>query len=65
MLGRYEEAVANFEREIRLYDRLVEAAGSHELAGARRIHAGYFLASIDVDRGELEAARQRLAALDA
>jgi tetratricopeptide (TPR) repeat protein len=65
VLGRYDEAVASFEREIRLYDRLIEAAGAHELAEARRIHAGYFLASIDVDRGELEAARQRLAALDA
>ena len=65
VLGRYDEAVASFEREIRLYDRLIEAAGAHELAEARRIWAGYFLASIDVDRGELEAARQRLAALDA
>lgn len=65
VLGRYDEAVASFERKIRLYDRLIEAAGAHELAEARRIHAGYFLASIDVDRGELEAARQRLAALDA
>jgi tetratricopeptide (TPR) repeat protein len=65
VLGRYDEAVASFQREIDLYDRLIEAAGAHQLAEARRIWAGYFLASIGLDRGELEAARQRLAALDA
>jgi tetratricopeptide (TPR) repeat protein len=65
VLGRYDEAVASFEREIDLYDRLIEHAGGHQLAEARRIWAGYFLARIDLDRGKPEAARQRLAALDA
>ena len=65
VLGRYDEAVASLEREIGLYDRLIAAAGAHQLAEARRTWAGYFLASIDLDRGETEVARQRLAALDA
>lgn len=64
VLGRYDEAVASFEQEIALYDQLIAAAGAHELAESRRIWAGYFLAGIDADRGRLDAARQRLEALE-
>lgn len=64
VLGRYPEASTSFEAEIALYDAILDADATHNLAAARRQWAEIFLARIDLDLGRPAAARPRLERLE-